>query len=91
MKFKIPFSLFGWESVPSDSKKPTQFAATIVVHDIDNVYRPEEESQIATSAFDPAKPSTYGVLVLVPQDSWYGSAENVFLDDITKSLIDNGF
>lgn len=91
MKFKIPFSIFGWEAVPSDSKNFTQFAATIVVHDVDNVYRPEEESQIATSMFDPEKPTTYGTLVLVPQEQWYGSADNVFIDEITKCLLENGF
>ena len=61
------------------------------MHDIDNEFRPEEETQIATSVFDKTDPSTYGSIMLIPTNKWYGSAINVYKDDIIKALNEYGF
>lgn len=91
LKFRIPFALFGYETSPADEYKLTELGCTVVYHDIDNEYRPEEESYVASSVFDPNKPASYGSLMLVPPEKWYGDTENIFTEDILKNLIDMGF
>lgn len=92
LKFKIPWLLFGFEKAPIDDNKLTEFGITIIYNDIDNEYRPEELSQIASSEnFINTNPSTYSSLVLIPDDMWFGESRNIFVEDIMKSLIDLGF
>ncbi|MGA2296817.1 MAG: hypothetical protein ABSG15_04625, partial [FCB group bacterium] len=69
----------------------TRFGCTVIVHDIDNEFRPEEETQIASSAFDSVNPLTYGSLVLLPYDKWYGETINIYTEDIMKYLQELGF
>ncbi len=83
--------IFGFEAAPLEESKWTEFGCTIVYHDIDNEYRPEEETQISTSNFDSSNPMTYGSLLLIPQNKWYGEAENIYADDILKILFEQGF
>ncbi len=90
LKFRIPFAFFGYESAPVDTKT-TEIGFTVVYHDIDNEFRPEEETTICSSSFDPKNPSSFGSLLLIPNDKWYGSSENIFTEDIIKNLIDMGF
>lgn len=91
VKFRIPFVMFGYESAPVDESKPFEIGCTVVYHDIDNEFRPEEETVISTSVFEPSNPSTYGSLYLIPKEKWYGESENIFTEDILKNLMDLGF
>jgi hypothetical protein len=91
LKFRIPLLLFGFDGPPIEEKKFTRFGCTVVVHDIDNQYRPEEETQMATSVFESSQPSTYGSLVLIPQDMWYGEMINIYRDDVLKYLTELGY
>ncbi|OGU15307.1 MAG: hypothetical protein A2X61_12465 [Ignavibacteria bacterium GWB2_35_12] len=91
VKFRIPLLLFGFDGPPIEEKKLTRFGCTVVVHDIDNRYRPEEETQIATSNFNPSESNTYGALFLVPQDMWYGEMLNIYRDEILKHLTELGY
>lgn len=91
LKFKVPFLLLGYEGLPMEDNQITEIGATIVFHDIDNEYRPEEETQIASSAFSSLNPSTYGSLLLVPAEEWYGETFNIYEEDIIKSLLEYGF
>ena len=68
-----------------------EFGCTVVFHDIDNEFRPEEETQITTSVFSPLDPTTYGSMVLIQPDKWYGETINIYKDEIMKYLIEYGF
>ncbi len=91
LKFKIPFALLGFEEAPIYEDDSTELGCTVVYRDIDNEYRPEEETQIATSKFAPLNPSTYGALVLVPDKEWYGDTQNIYRGEILKHLMEYGF
>lgn len=92
MKLKIPFSMFGFDDILSIDNKFTEFGLTVVYHDFDNPFRPEEETEIASSAnFSPLNPSSYGAIVIIPENMWYGENIYVFRDDIIKILHENGF
>jgi len=90
VRVRIPFTLFGFESNPINDDF-FELGCTFVVIDYDNEFRPEEKTEIATSAFVPFDPSTYGSLILVPDDKWYGQTENIFTEDIIKNLTEYGF
>jgi hypothetical protein len=91
LKFKIPFALFGLKETPVYPAKITEIGCTVILHDIDNEYRLEEETVISSSIFDSENPLTYGLLLLIPQDMWYGDASNIYKDDILKNLFELGF
>lgn len=91
IKFKIPFMVFGFDSAPIFKDDITEFGCSIVVHDADNQYRMNEVTQIATSAIDTANPSTYGSIIFIPHNKWYGESTNIYIEDIVKFLQENGF
>ena len=90
IKFRIPFTFFGIEASQMDLNL-VEFGCTLILHDIDNEYRPEEETQIATSKFDSNDPSSYGSLMFIPQGKWYGESSNIYRDDFIKFLLEYGF
>lgn len=91
LKFKIPFQLMGYTGNPVENDNLIEIGCTVAVYDIDNEFRPEEASWIASSAFSPMNPSTYGALVLIPKDKWYGETTNIYREDILKYLLEYGF
>jgi hypothetical protein len=91
LKIKIPFLIFGFEKSPVKGNKPVEIGCSIVVNDIDNEYRPEEETEIASSNFNENNPSTYGSLILMPEGMWYGEVKNIYRDNILNHLKDLGF
>ncbi len=90
-RIRIPFSLLGFTKAPVDDKDVSQLGCTVVVHDIDNEYRPEEESTLATSQIEAMNPSTFGTLYLIPQARNFGLATNIFSEALMKNLLDLGF
>lgn len=90
IKFRIPFSLLGFNPNPLN-KDFIELGCSFVVIDYDNEFRPEEKTCISTSAFLPFDPSTYGSLILVPNNYWYGDSQNIYSDDIIKGLMEYGF
>lgn len=92
VKLKIPWQLFGFEKAPIEDNKLTEIGIALIYNDIDNEYRSEELSQIASSEnFINTNPSTYSSLVIVPKDLWFGESKNIFVEEIMKNLIDSGF
>ncbi len=91
VRFKVPFAFFGIQGNPVATGKLIEFGCTVSVHDYDNEFRPEEYTRKNSSVFDPQNPATYGALVLVPDDMWYGSSKNIYLEDILKTLVEYGF
>ncbi|MFP4527591.1 MAG: sugar-binding protein [Candidatus Kapaibacterium sp.] len=91
LKFKVPFMLLGFQTTPVENDEVTEFGCTIVLNDIDNEFRPEEATEIATSDFFSLNPSSYGSLVLVPDNIWYGETRNIYKVDILRHLMELGF
>lgn len=91
LKFKIPFLLLGIEALPIRNNKNFELGCTVIAVDYDNEFRPEEYSKIATSNFEAHDPSTYGSLLLIPQNKWYGKSSNIFRADIINNLLEYGF
>ena len=92
VKIRIPWGLFGFESAPLEDDDLMQFGMNVVVHDVDNPYRPEEVTTITTSQnFDRTKPATFGSLVLVPTNKYYGESTNIFLGELKERLQEVGY
>ncbi len=91
IKFKIPFLVFACLGPPIKGGEIAEFGCTVVVHDIDNGYRPEEETRMATSKFNPSDPSTYGNMLIIPKDKWYGKTVNIYRDKIVNFIRGYGF
>lgn len=91
LKLKIPFAIFGYETLPFTDNELLEIGFTTVVYDIDNEFRPEEASKIATSAFNPQNPASFGSLLFIPDGQWYGTTHNIYRDDILKYLSELGF
>ncbi len=90
LKFKIPISLFG-DKLNIHNNKVIELGATAIVTDYDNEFRPEEYSKLSTTDFKINDSTTLGILKLIPDNQWYGNTVNIFLDDIVKNLLINGF
>ena len=91
VKIRIPFLVFGYEKAPIKDDMITEFGCSIIINDIDNEYRPEEETKIATSVFNQNNPSSYGSLLLIPEGKWYGEVSNIYREKILDHLKDLGF
>jgi hypothetical protein len=92
VKIRIPWALFGFETAPTEDEALTQFGMNVVVHDVDNPYRPEEETVLTTSQnFDRMKPATFGSLVLIPNNLYYGESINIFLGDLKERMQEVGY
>ena len=91
IKFRIPFKLLGFEGSPLESDEITEIGCTMIFADIDNQFREEEETQIATSAFSSLNPSSYGSLLIIPSNKWYGESYNIYKEELLKALLENGF
>lgn len=91
IKFKIPFAVLGFPSNPIKSNDFLEMGCTIIANDYDNGFRPEEHTQIATSAFIPNNPSTFGSLLIIPQNQWYGESNNIYRQSIIENLKEYGF
>lgn len=91
VKVRIPWSLFGFSNAPVEDKSIVDLGCTVVVHDIDNEFRPEEGTDIATSQVQALNPSTFGSLAVVPNERFYGESTNIFTDALMTQLQDLGF
>lgn len=91
VKFRIPFSLFGYFSNPIGSMDYVEFGCSVIVNDYDNEFRPEEKTEMASSVFNSKDPTTYGSLILLPNEDWYGFVNNIYRDEILENLYNYGF
>lgn len=91
VRFKVPFLFFGLQGNPIEQGRFIEYGCTVSVHDYDNEFRPEEYTRMNSSIFDPQNPSTYGSIIFVPDDKWYGSSSNIHLEEILKTLVEYGF
>jgi hypothetical protein len=91
VKVRIPFLLMGFSRAPIDDSNPVDLGCTIAVYDVDNEFRPEETSIIATSELESLHPASYGALRLLSGETWYGQARNIYSEAVFQTLRDLGF
>ncbi len=90
LKFKIPWKLFDI-SIPGKDLKFLELGTSALVIDYDNEFRPEEVSKLTSSATNLKDVSKFGILKIIPDDDWYGISQNIFMEEIVKNLLQNGF
>ena len=92
LRIRIPFALFGFKEAPVSEDELLRFGASVVVHDLDNQWRPNELTQMTTSHnFDRTRPATFSELILVPNSLSYGESRNVFYPQVKERLEEIGF
>jgi hypothetical protein len=91
VKVRIPFAMLGYQKAPVDDRQPTEFGCTIAVHDVDNEFRGDELTVVATSPLKALDPSTYGSLRFVPDGAWYGESTNIYGEAVLNALRELGF
>ncbi len=90
-RVRIPFRLLGFETAPVDFERIVELGCSAIAVDVDNEFRPQEQTEVATSDVQRLDPSTYGALLLVGSAQDYGSANNIYADDIAERLRGLGF
>lgn len=92
LRIRIPFALFGFKEAPVAEDALLSLGASVVVHDLDNQWRPNELTQMTMSHnFDRTKPATFGELILVPSSLNYGESRNVYFPQVKERLEEIGF
>lgn len=91
VKLRIPMELLGFAHSPVDDEEITEYGCTIALYDVDNEFRPEETTVIASSSLSKLDPSTYGAIRFVPNKKWYGETRNIFTDAVLSTLRELGF
>ncbi len=92
VKLRVPFRLLGFERPPLEEEGLAEFGMTVVLHDVDNPYRPEETTTLTTSQnFEKTKPATFGAVVLISPSRYYGEAVNIFTSDLKERIQEVGF
>lgn len=91
VKVRIPFLLLGYDRAPVDERVLTELGLTIGLYDVDNEFREEETTILATSPIRPLDPSSYGAVRFVPDDLWYGETVSIYSDAVLSQLRELGF
>lgn len=91
IKVRIPFVLLGYNRAPVDDATITELGCTLAMFDVDNEFRPDETSLIATSPIGVLNPASYGALRFVPDGKWYGETTNIYVDAVMSYLTELGF
>lgn len=91
VKIRIPFLLLGYDRAPVDERILTELGLTIGLYDVDNEFRPEETTILATSPIRPLDPSSYGAVRFVPDELWYGQTVSIYTDAVLSQLRELGF
>lgn len=91
VKVRVPFQLLGFTGAPVEEGKISEYGCTVLVRDIDNEFRPQEETILATSKFENANPSSYGSIMFIPNGVVYGEARNIYTEPVVDRLREIGF
>ncbi len=91
VKLRIPLELLGFAQPPVQGADDSEIGCTIMVVDVDNDFRPEETTIIASSSLEYMNPSTYGGLRFIPAEKIYGEATNFYVDAVIANLRELGF
>ena len=92
LRIRVPFSLLGFSDAPIDEENPLVFGSSVVVHDLDNPYRPNELTVMTMSHnFDRDRPATFGEVIIVPGTVTYGESRNIFFQQVRERLEEIGY
>jgi hypothetical protein len=91
VKFKIPFTLLGFNTNPLKEKEKFEMGVSVCAIDYDNKFRTEDKTELANCPFVPNNPTTYAGLILMPEHKWYGYSMNIYEIEILKELKAFGF
>lgn len=78
LKIAIPLLLFGNQIQSEIKESIKEIGFSVIIHDCDNQFRPEEETILATSSFIHDNSDTLGSLLFVPEGKKYGESLNIF-------------
>ena len=68
------------------------FGSSVVVHDLDNPYRPNELTILKMSYnLDRDRPATFGEVIIVPGTVTYGESRNIFFQQVRERLEEIGY
>lgn len=84
IRLKMPISLINLKEI--NERSNYEIPCTFIIHDIDNSFRPEEETQVSSVNIDVEESPTYGTLLIVPPDKWYGTVNNIYKDKLLRFL-----
>jgi len=87
--FKIPFSSLGKTAPALDTI--FEWGMTVRVIDVDNEFRPERRTILQSSLFEEGNPSSFGSILFVPANKWYGESNNIYSNKIIQALEEFGF
>lgn len=90
LKIRIPFTILSIDPIKF-TNEIFEIACTVELHDIDNEFRPDEETVLSTSNYDYTNPSSFGRLLIIPNNQWFGKCHNVYEQDILQTLLEYGF
>ena len=83
--------LFGNHIQTEIQESPKEIGFSVIVHDSDNQFRPEEETILATSSFIHDNSDTLGSLLFLPEGKKYGESLNIFSEPFSSYLLELGF
>ena len=88
--FKVPFTSLGTTN-PINNNDTAIWGMTVRVIDVDNEFRPERRTILQTSLFEENNPASFGSIIFIPNEKWYGEAENIYKKQIIHALEEYGF
>ena len=91
LKIAIPLLLLGNQIQTEIKESIKEIGFSVVVHDCDNQFRPEEETILATSSFIHDNSDTLGSLLFLPEGKKYGESLNIFSEPFSSYLLELGF
>ena len=92
MLLKIPFSAVSATAPPIHNNNTIiEWGCTVKVIDYDNEFRPEQKTVMTTSVFSESNPASYGSLIFMPDNMWYGETHNIMQNKIVECLERFGF
>lgn len=89
-KLKIPFNLLGIDSVNKKNAEGLELSCTIIVNDIDDEFKPDKKTEIASSKFKAMEPRYFGRIIFISEKNWYGKSENIYNNKILNYLKEYG-
>lgn len=88
---KIPFSALPMFDLNSLSNEKVSIGCTIELIDVDNPYRPEEQTRIVDSDFEYGNSASLGVLTFYPVNTYDGVIHRQFSKQFVQTLQQLGF
>ncbi len=90
VKVKIPLLLLGIKNLDKTKENNFELASTIILNDIDDEFKPNQRTEIASSKLKSLEPRYFGRIVFISEKNWYGKSENIYNNKILNYLKEYG-